>query len=427
MLLGIGLNVLELLPIVIRSGFWRWRRKGNNFFHQFISRKSSDYAWCWCFSRSYYGSNGGTTSAFGLTASGGRKSTGYSLAEGAAGNNNWQGVQWPASSGCWLGQAGSGSSGYYAYWSSHSSQDGKFNFGYGGASSDEQGGQQYNYKGYEGCVIVRAPTPAGKNAFGPVSNLIKRFQIAPMIKYWGSELSPFTTTNSGVVQGMDENGFIYHFFENSGTIDFGSAGSIDTAVEVFLIGAGGAFGNGYHGGGYDFPYGGGGAGGCLRFRDITQGNVSITVGASAGGKGGDSSINMNGTTLYAYGGGEAGITGGDGGSGGGSQWGTPGQVSQGSNPSDLYTDTSNYDHAYGNIGAQGVNTSFYGGGGGAGSAGSGYHGGLGIAWPKESSYLWAPGGSGWYMQNGSTSGSMIKPNNVQSRTRFSRSRRYSYL
>ena len=45
MLLGIG---QELLPIVIRSGL-EVEEKGNNFFHQFISRKSSDYAWCWCF------------------------------------------------------------------------------------------------------------------------------------------------------------------------------------------------------------------------------------------------------------------------------------------------------------------------------------------------------------------------------------------
>ena len=34
------------------------------------------------------------------------------------------------------------------------------------------GGQQYNYKGYEGCVIVRAPI-LQDDAFGSVGNLIK--------------------------------------------------------------------------------------------------------------------------------------------------------------------------------------------------------------------------------------------------------------
>ena len=110
----------------------------------------------------------------------------------------------------------------------------------------------------------------------------------------------------------------------------------------------------------------------FRFRDITQGNVSITVGAYAGGKGGDSSINMNGTTLYAYGGGEAGITGGDGGSGGGSQSSLRVKLAKES-ISDLYTDTSNYDHDGHRYQEQHIflwwRWRCY-------SAGSGYHGGL---------------------------------------------------
>lgn len=151
----------------------------------------------------------------------------------------------------------------------------------------------------------------------------------------------FTYANGGTISTVTENGqtFRVHTFTTSGTLTVIESGY----AEVLIVGGGGGGSGNYYDDGA-----GGGAGGLIYKNafELTQGNMTVTVGAggsaSGGGVGGDGGNSQIGVLTAIGGGGgathrSAGLSGGSGGGSGGQYSGTDnavggtGTVGQGNN------------------------------------------------------------------------------------------------
>ncbi len=196
---------------------------------------------------------------------------------------------------------------------------------------------------------------------------LPQFQISRLPSLYPRPGPTIYTTGTVLVSGN------VYIFRTSGTFKIEDSPTPNVAVDILVVGGGGG-GGGFYGGG-------GGAGGVVSAQNLsmTLGTYSITVGAGGtagtvniGGKGGDSSITIQGTTYTGegggYGGSYNGVTiGGNGGCGGGGA----------GNPS-----------AAGGVGSQG----FAGGIGGFGSGGAGGGGMGGIG--DNSTVVYTKGGDG---------------------------------
>ena len=266
-----------------------------------------------------------------------------------------------------------------------------------------------------GGMIIPSGTTAqqptgqvGMVRFNTSSSTLEMYNGANWISIGGVSATGGTVTNV--------SGYTIHTFTTSGTFQVYSSGDL----ELLIVGGGGSGGGGRH-------TGGGGAGAVIHAINevLSPGTYTITVGdggAGAGGnalpgKGNDSLIEENGTTLYeAQGGGAGGIHpssapgikyeyGQDGGCGGGGGHNATSGVST-AGFSRLGLGLTNTP-AFGGNGAPVINRAACGGGGGAGAngstgsggeddqAGNGGNGGDGYQTSiSGTSLYWAGGGGG---------------------------------
>ena len=266
-----------------------------------------------------------------------------------------------------------------------------------------------------GGIIIPSGTTAqqptgqiGMVRFNTSSSTLEMYNGANWISIGGVSATGGTVTNV--------SGYTIHTFTTSGTFQVYSSGDL----ELLIVGGGGSGGGGRH-------TGGGGAGAVIHAINevLSPGTYTITVGdggAGAGGnalpgKGNDSLIEENGTTLYeAQGGGAGGIHpssapgikyeyGQDGGCGGGGGHNATSGVST-TGFSRLGLGLTNTP-AFGGNGAPVINRAACGGGGGAGAngstgsggeddqAGNGGNGGDGYQTSiSGTSLYWAGGGGG---------------------------------
>jgi hypothetical protein len=266
-----------------------------------------------------------------------------------------------------------------------------------------------------GGIIIPSGTTAqqptgqvGMVRFNTSSSTLEMYNGANWISIGGVSATGGTVTNV--------SGYTIHTFTTSGTFQVYSSGDL----ELLIVGGGGSGGGGRH-------TGGGGAGAVIHAINevLSPGTYTITVGdggAGAGGnalpgKGNDSLIEENGTTLYeAQGGGAGGIHpssapgikyeyGQDGGCGGGGGHNATSGVST-AGFSRLGLGLTNTP-AFGGNGAPVINRAACGGGGGAGAngstgsggeddqAGNGGNGGDGYQTSiSGTSLYWAGGGGG---------------------------------
>jgi hypothetical protein len=266
-----------------------------------------------------------------------------------------------------------------------------------------------------GGIIIPSGTTAqqptgqiGMVRFNTSSSTLEMYNGANWISIGGVSATGGTVTNV--------SGYTIHTFTTSGTFQVYSSGDL----ELLIVGGGGSGGGGRHAGG-------GGAGAVIHAINevLSPGTYTITVGdggAGAGGnalpgKGNDSLIEENGTTLYeAQGGGAGGIHpssapgikyeyGQDGGCGGGGGHNATSGVST-AGFSRLGLGLTNTP-AFGGNGAPVINRAACGGGGGAGAngstgsggeddqAGNGGNGGDGYQTSiSGTSLYWAGGGGG---------------------------------
>jgi hypothetical protein len=266
-----------------------------------------------------------------------------------------------------------------------------------------------------GGMIIPSGTTAqqptgqvGMMRFNTSSSTLEMYNGANWTSIGGVSATGGTVTNV--------SGYTIHTFTTSGTFQVYSSGDL----ELLIVGGGGSGGGGRH-------TGGGGAGAVIHAINevLSPGTYTITVGdggAGAGGnalpgKGNDSLIEENGTTLYeAQGGGAGGIHpssapgtkyeyGQDGGCGGGGGHNATSGVST-TGFSRLGLGLTNTP-AFGGNGAPVINRAACGGGGGAGAngstgsggeddqAGNGGNGGDGYQTSiSGTSLYWAGGGGG---------------------------------
>lgn len=266
-----------------------------------------------------------------------------------------------------------------------------------------------------GGIIIPSGTTAqqptgqvGMVRFNTSSSTLEMYNGANWTSIGGVSATGGTVTNV--------SGYTIHTFTTSGTFQVYSSGDL----ELLIVGGGGSGGGGRH-------TGGGGAGAVIHAINevLSPGTYTITVGdggAGAGGnalpgKGNDSLIEENGTTLYeAQGGGAGGIHpssapgtkyeyGQDGGCGGGGGHNATSGVST-TGFSRLGLGLTNTP-AFGGNGAPVINRAACGGGGGAGAngstgsggeddqAGNGGNGGDGYQTSiSGTSLYWAGGGGG---------------------------------